>query len=224
MSQAKEIRILLVDDHKIIRDGVQAMLSQSPDFTIVGSVNSGEEAINAVRENPPDIIVMDIIMGGMTGIEATRWIKEFNPTIKVLILSMEMSKDYISAAINSGAESYLPKDVSGDQLMEALRTIYNGSRFFNEAIMKLVFEDFYVHEKLKAPGKRLPNDLTKREYEVLGLVALGKSNKIVADSLFISVKTVETHKTNILDKLGLKNTAELVRYAIKNNIISVDSI
>jgi DNA-binding NarL/FixJ family response regulator len=224
MSQAKEIRILLVDDHKIIRDGVQAMLSQSPDFTIVGSVGSGEEAINAVRENPPDIIVMDIIMGGMTGIEATRWIKEFNPTIKVLILSMEMSKDYISAAINSGAESYLPKDVSGDQLIEALRTIYNGSRFFNEAIMKLVFEDFYVHEKLKAPGKRLPNDLTKREHEVLGLVALGKSNKIIADSLFISVKTVETHKTHILDKLGLKNTAELVRYAIKNNIISVDAI
>jgi DNA-binding NarL/FixJ family response regulator len=109
-------------------------------------------------------------------------------------------------------------------LMEAIRTVHTGGRYFTEVIMKLVFEDFYSHEKLKSADKKLPNELTKREYEILGLVASGKTNKELAETLFISVKTVETHKTNILEKLGLRNTAELVKYAIKNNIISIDSL
>jgi len=219
-----KIKVLLTDDHQLIRDGVESMLKGTDDIEVIGSVTSGEESINAARRNRPDVILMDIMMGGMTGIEATRWIKEFDPTIKIVIVTMEVSKDYVSAAIKSGVDGYLPKDVDRETLLTAIRAVYSGGRFFNDAIMKLVFEDFYSHEKLKTQDKKLPNDLTKREYEVLGLVASGKTNKEVAESLFISVKTVETHKTHILEKLGLRNTTELVKYAIKNNIISIDKL
>lgn len=220
MQKPDKIKVLLVDDHTLIRDGIDVMLRDTTDIEVIGSVESGEEAINEVRQNKPDVIIMDIMMGGMTGIEATRWIKEFDPTVKIIILSMEISKEYISAGISAGIDGYLPKNVSKETLLEGIRKVKAGERFFNEVIMKLVFEDFYVHEKLKNPTKKLPNTLTKREYEILGLVALGKTNKEVGESLFISVKTVETHKSNILEKLGLRNTTELVRYAIRNNIIS----
>jgi len=215
MKAVERIKVLLVDDHQLIRDGIQSMLENTADLEVIGSVPSGEDSINQVRENRPDVILMDIMMGGMTGIEATRWVKDFDSTIKVILLTMEISRDYVSAGIKSGVDGYLPKDVDKETLLEALRTVYRGGRFFNDAIMKLVFEDFYSHEKLKSKDKKLPNDLTKREYEVLGLVAAGKTNKELAEGLFISTKTVETHKTHIMEKLGLKNTTELVKYAIR---------
>ena len=213
---------MLTDDHKLIREGIQSMLSNVDDIEVVGSVSSGEDSINECREKAPDVVLMDIMMHGMTGIEATRWIKGMDPTIKVIIVTAEISKEYVSAGIKSGVDGYLPKDVDRDTLINAIRAVRKGERFFNDAIMKLVFEDFYSNEKLKEPSKKLPNELTKREYEILAQVATGKSNKEVADILFISIKTVETHKTHILEKLGLKNTPELVRYAIKHKIISVD--
>lgn len=200
--KTEKIKVLLADDHQLIRDGVESMLKGTDDIEVIGSVISGEESINAARRNRPDVILMDIMMGGMTGIEATRWIKEFDSSIRIVIVTMEVSKDYVSAAIKSGVDGYLPKDVDRETLITAIRTVHSGGRFFNDAIMKLVFEDFYSHEKLKTQDKKLPNDLTKREYEVLGLVASGKTNKEVAESLFISVKTVETHKTHILEKIG----------------------
>jgi DNA-binding NarL/FixJ family response regulator len=224
MKNKDKIKVLLADDHKLIRDGIEAMLLNTDDIQVIGSVSSGEEAINEARQNKPDVILMDILMGGMTGVEATRWVKEFDTAVKVILVTMEISKDYVSAGIKSGVDGYLPKDIDKETLLEAIRTVHGGGRFFNDAIMKLVFEDFYSHEKLKSPDKKLPHDLTKREYEVLGLVASGKSNKELAEILFISIKTVETHKTNILEKLGLKSTTELVKYAIKNNIISIDSL
>ena len=119
---------------------------------------------------------------------------------------------------------YWPKDIDRGTLVESIKKVHQGEKFFNDAIMKLVFEDFYQHEKIKTTATRLPNELTKREFEVLGLVASGKTNKEVAELLFISVKTVETHKAHILEKLNLKNSAELVKYAIKNKIISVESL
>ena len=224
MKPVERIKVLLVDDHQLIRDGIQSMLENTDDLEVIGSVPSGEHAINEVRENRPDVILMDIMMIGMTGIEATRWVKDFDPTIKVILLTMEISRDYVSAGIKSGVDGYLPKDVDKETLLEALRKVHLGGRFFNDAIMKLVFEDFYSHEKLKSTDKKLPNDLTKREFEVLRLVAAGKTNKELAEGLFISTKTVETHKTHIMEKLGLKNTTELVKYAIKNKIISIDSL
>ena len=221
--KAEKIKVLLTDDHKLIRDGIKSMLENTVDIEVIGSVSSGEESINETRQNRPDVILMDIMMRGMTGIEATRWIKEFDPTIKIVLVTMEISKEYVSAGIKSGVDGYLPKDVDKETLLEAVRTVHAGGRFFNDAIMKLVFEDFYSNEKLKSTDKKLPNDLTKREHEILGLVASGKTNREVAEALFISIKTVETHKTHILDKLGLKNTTALIKYAIKNNIISIDS-
>lgn len=219
-----KIKVLIVDDHKLIRDGIVAILDKTDDIEAMGSVGSGEEAVNFVREEKPDLVLMDIVMGGMNGIEATRWIKDFEPSVRVILITMEISKEYVAAGIKSGVNGYLPKDVDFSQLVDAIRRVHAGGQYFDEAIMKLVFEDFYQHEKLRSAPPRLPNDLTKREYQVLGLVAQGKTNKQIADELFISVKTVETHKTHILEKLNLSNAAELIRYAIKNKIISIDQM
>lgn len=219
-----KINVLIVDDHKLIRDGIQSMLDHTIDMEVIGSASSGEDSINQVQQRRPDVILMDIQMNGMTGIEATRWIKDIDPTIKVILVTMEISKEYVSAGIKSGVDGYLPKDVDKETLLEAIRNVSQGQRYFNDAIMKLVFEDFYTHEKLKNPEKKLPNELTKREFEILGLVAEGKTNKDLAEMLFISIKTVETHKAHILEKLGLKNTTELIRYAIRNKIIPVDKL
>lgn len=215
------IKILIADDHQLVREGVESMLSGATDVEVVGVASSGEEAINVAREAQPHVVLMDIVMPGMNGIEASRWIKEIDEKIRVIIVTMEISKEYVSAAIKSGVDGYLPKDISKDVLLEAIRSVYNGDRYFNDAIKKLIFEDFYSLEKLKNPRKALPNQLTKRETEVLALVAAGKSNREVAEGLSISIKTVETHKTHILIKLGLNNNSELIRYAVKNNIISI---
>jgi DNA-binding NarL/FixJ family response regulator len=214
------IKLFLVDDHTLMRDGIISMLSDYDDIIVVGSSPNGEEAISKVQELQPDVVLMDIMLRGMTGIEATRWIKEQDKNIKVILVSMEVKKEFLSAGIQCGINGYIPKDTDKETMIKAIRTVYGGERYFTDAITKLVFEDFYVHEKLKNPETtRLPNDLTKREYEVLGLVAMGKGNKEIAELLFISVKTVETHKGHILEKLGLRNSAELIKYAIKNNIV-----
>lgn len=224
MDSTSKIRVLIVDDHRLLRDGLAALLNQAEDIQVVGSVPSGEEAISVIPSLTPDVVLMDIMMGGMTGIEATRWIKEQDNQVKVILISSEIKKELVTAGIQCGIDGYLPKDVDQNILQEAIRTVKNGGRYFNEAITNLVFEDFYQKKKLtNTNGKvTLPNDLTKREQEVLALVASGKSNQEVADDLFISIKTVDTHKNHILDKLGLKNTAELVKYAIKNNLISLE--
>lgn len=218
------IRVLIVDDHRLLRDGLTALLAHASNVEIVGSVPSGEEAVSIVPSLKPDVILMDIMMGGMTGIEATRWIKEQDANVKVILISSEIKRELVTAGIQCGIDGYLPKDVDMEVLADAITTVKNGGRYFNEAITNLVFEDFYQKKKLtNTNGKvTLPNDLTKREQEVLALVASGKSNKEVGEELFISIKTVDTHKNHILEKLGLKNTAELVRYAIKNNLISLD--
>lgn len=217
----ERIKVLLVDDHTVVRDSVAIMLSQFDEIQIVGSLSSGEELISKVRDLNPDMIIMDIYMKGMTGIEATRWVKERNSKIKVILLSGELKKELLSAGIQSGIDGYLSKDVEKATLIEAIRAVSKGERYFTEAITNLVFEDFYTREVSARQTKQhlQLTQLSKREMEVLQLVAAGKSDKEVADQLFISSKTVNTHKMNILDKLGLKNTAELVRYAIKNELI-----
>lgn len=217
----EKIKILITDDHQLVREGIEAMLSGHKSFDIVGRASSGEEAINVSREVKPDVVLLDIIMPGMNGIEAARWIKEIDGQIRVIILTMEISRDYVTAAIKSGVDGYLPKNIGKDTLTEAIRTVYKGERYFVDAIKKLIFEDFYTAEKSKNPRRTLPNQLTKREIDVLALIAAGKSNKEVSEALTISVKTVETHKTHILIKLGLNNNTELIRYAVKHNIISM---
>jgi DNA-binding NarL/FixJ family response regulator len=224
MNKTERIKVLLVDDHTLVRDALAIMLKQVDDIQVVGALSSGEDAVSKVNILVPDVILMDIMLKGMTGIEATRWIKERNSKIKIILLSMEVKKEFVTAGIQSGIDGYLPKDVERSILLDAIRMAYQGGKYFNEAITSLVFEDFYKKEKstLQAEERLKVTDLTKREREVLALVANGKSNKEVADQLFISTKTVDTHKTHILDKLGLKNTAELVKYAIKNKLIPME--
>lgn len=218
----ERIKVLLVDDHAVVRDSIAIMLAQLDDIQIVGSLSSGEELVSKMRDLNPDMIIMDIHMKGMTGIEATRWVKERNNKVKVILLSMEVKRELVSAGIQSGIDGYLPKDVGKSTLIEAIRVVSKGEKYFNEAITRLVFEDFYSREVSARQTKQhlQLTDLSKREMEVLQLVASGKSDKEVAGELFISSKTVNTHKMHILDKLGLKNTAELVHYAIKNELIA----
>ncbi|MEJ7646434.1 MAG: response regulator transcription factor [Chryseolinea sp.] len=223
MFNTDKIRMVLVDDHTMVRDALAMMLNQLDDVQIVGSLASGEELLNKLSSLNPDIVIMDILMKGMTGIETTRWIKERNNKVKVILLSGEVKKEFVSAGIQSGIDGYLPKDCDRTLLIDAIRAVNRGEKYFNEAVTKLIFEDFYIKERTSHETKKqlTLTDLTKRELEVLALIANGKSNREVADDLFISIKTVDTHKMHILDKLGLKNTAQLVKYAIKNNLIVI---
>lgn len=219
----KKIRVLLVDDHAILREGIASILSTAEDIEVVGGCSSGEEAINTFTDYNPDVILMDIMMKGMTGLEATRWIKEQNASIKIIIISSEIRKEFVSNGIKCGIDGYLPKDVEKPILIEAIRTVMENKKYFNAAVTSLVFEDFYNAEKDgKKRERKVTKGLTARESEVFELIASGKTNQEVADSLFISIKTVETHKANILDKLGLRNMTELIKYAIKNKIIDLD--
>lgn len=217
----EKIRVLIADDHQLIREGIESMLSDVDEIQIIGLASSGEEAINLARSSCPNVVLMDIIMPGMSGLEAARWIKDVDDTIRVIIVTMEVSRDYVSAAIKSGVDGYLPKNIGKEELVEGIASVHGGERYFNDAIKKLIFEDFYSLEKQKKQKRSLSNQLTRRELEVLALLASGNSNPEIAETLVISVKTVETHKAHILIKLGLNNSAELVRYAVKNNIISV---
>ncbi|HEY3405745.1 MAG TPA: response regulator transcription factor [Ohtaekwangia sp.] len=218
-----EIKILLVDDHAMLRAGLAAMLKEVPGIQVVGALSSGEEAVEQFESFSPDIILMDIMMKGMTGLEATRWIKERSPRTRIIIISSELKKEFISTGIKCGIDGYLPKDANETILLAAIHAVGRGEKYFNEAITSLVFEDYYRSEKDGTkPKRKITEGLSRRESEVLEQVALGKTNQEVADTLFISIKTVETHKTNILEKLGLRNTAELVRYAIRHNIVSLE--
>ncbi|HEY9045084.1 MAG TPA: response regulator transcription factor [Ohtaekwangia sp.] len=215
------IRAIVVDDHGLVRQGIVSLLRETGEVEILKSMDSGEEAINMATELSPDIVLMDIVMKGMTGIEATRWIKEQNPNIKVILLSSEVNKDFIRAGLRSGMDGYLNKDSSADILLKAIRSVMKGEKYFGADVTSLVFDDFSSAAKLKdndvsEKGDRPKNSvLSRREEEVLALIAEGKSLKQIGEELFISVKTVETHKLHIQDKLGLSSTAQLVRYALE---------
>jgi DNA-binding NarL/FixJ family response regulator len=219
---SKPLRVAIADDHGLLRQGIIALLNKMEGIEVIGEMASGEEAVNFAQAHEPDIFLLDIMMRGMTGIEATRWIKEQSPSVKIILISSEVNKDFISAGIKSGINGYLNKDVDGPTLFNAIQSVMKGERFFSPEITALVFEDFYLKEK---EGKGLPSkknsDLTKREVEVLVLIAHGKTLKEIAEELFLSIKTVETHKLHIQDKLGLSNTAKLVKYAIENNLIEI---
>ncbi len=219
---SNKIRIAVADDHGLMRQGVISLLKGDSSIEVIGDVDSGEGAVNMARELSPDIFLMDIVMKGMTGIEATRWIKEHNPKIKIILVSSEVNKDFITAGIKSGIDGYVPKDADKETLLMAVHTAMRGEKYFSPEITALVFQDFYLKEK---DGKGLPSKktkvLTRREEEVLVLIAHGKSLRDIAEELFISIKTVETHKMHIQDKLGLTNAAQLVKYAIEHGLIEL---
>jgi DNA-binding NarL/FixJ family response regulator len=218
----EKIKLLLVDDHKLLLKGLVSLFTGSDKFEIVGTANSAEDAINKARTMQLDVILMDIKMQGMSGLEACRWIKDQHEYIKIILLSMEVRKDFLSIGIQSGISGYLAKDIDDQELFRAVEAVHRGEQYFTEAITKLVFEDYFQQQKIKTlPKGKLPEELTKRELEVVQLVAHGMTNKQIAESLFISVKTVETHKSHILDKLGLSNSGELMKFAHKNNLVAL---
>ena len=218
----QKIKVLIVDDHAILRDGLVSILSENRDIQIVGEAESGEQAVEYSRELSPDIILMDITMKGITGIEATKVINEENPDIKVIFLTMEVSEKHISSAINSGGSGYLPKNVSEEQLFHAIKTVYEGEQYFDQSISKIVFDSFIKKSsRSSSNGITKGEQLSKREIEVLKLIAEGMPNREISEKLFISVRTVDAHRNHIMKKLDLKTTADLVKYAIRNELVEL---
>ncbi|NVN94845.1 MAG: response regulator transcription factor [Bacteroidetes bacterium] len=215
-----KIKIVLVDDHRLFLDGIKSLLSEVDFIDIIGEASSGNEALDLLSNIKPDIIMMDISMKGLSGIDVSKEITKLYPDIKIMILSMHTNEEFVINAIKAGAKGYLSKDTSKEELLDAIQIIQEGG----ECYSKLISENFlksYV-KKYKAEQSLIENKiLTQREIEILKLAVHGLSNKEIADKLFISTKTVDSHKNNIMQKLKLKNTAEMVLYAVKNKLIEI---
>lgn len=214
------IRIVLADDHQIIREGVRTLLSAEKDFEIIGEAEDGKEAIHLVEEKQPDILVMDISMENMDGIEATRQIHKKFPDVRIVALSMYQAKQYVSNMLEAGASGFLLKDCAGEELVTAIRSILKGKSYLSPEISEVVVSD-YVNQ-LKTHKNSVENLFTEREREVLRLVVDGKSTRQIADELFVSVKTIETHRQQIMKKTGLKSIAELTKFAIREGLTGLD--
>lgn len=217
-----KIRLLLVDDHAILRAGLVKLLSEQGDLEVVGEASNGREAVQKVQELHPDIVLMDIGMPVMNGMEATRQIKKRGDAAKILILTMHDNEEYLFQVLQAGASGYVLKKAADSDLVNAIRVVHSGDCFLYPSAAKMVVEDYL--EKLKHGGEPATSydSLTDREREILTLVAEGYTNREIAESLFISVKTVETHKAHIMEKLNLHKRAELVRYAIRKGLLQVD--
>jgi two-component system response regulator NreC len=189
------------------------------DMEIVGEVNSGEEALQAVRALKPDVVIMDVAMPGIGGIEATRQIKAANPDTVILALTMHEDEQYFFEMLNAGASGYIPKRAAPDDLVSAIRVVSQGNVFLYPTLAKLLVKDFL--EKAEAGSTPIVDELTTREREVLTHIAEGYTNREIAENLVISVKTVDRHRENIMHKLNLHNRVELVKYAIEKGLITV---
>ncbi len=213
------IRILLADDHPVVRDGLRALLEREPDMTVVAEAADGVEAVRLAGDLSPDVVVMDLGMPGMNGIEATRRIAARNPHPAVVILSMHQDESYVLGALNAGAKGYLLKDSMRKEVIEAIRAAAQGRSFLTCKIGAILQED-YVEELRRRGLEDSYALLTDREREVLQLIAEGRANKEIANRLHISVTTVETHRGHILRKLDLHSVPELILYAVRKGVIS----
>ncbi len=213
------IRILLADDHTIVRKGLRLLLESQPDFTVIADAADGREAIKLAEEKKPDVMVMDLAMPILNGIEAARQITAKQPSIAIVFLSMHSDEGYVLKALKVGARAYLLKDAAEYDLINAVKAVSEGKAFFSPAISKMLAED-YVRQ---IEGHKVDDTydlLTTREREILQLLAEGRSNKEVANYLQLSLHTVETHRSNILQKLNLHTGAELILYAIRKGVVS----
>jgi len=216
-----KIKIILVDDHEIVRDGIKSLLFNNENIEIIGEASNREELLKSLKSNTPDLIIMDISLPGKSGIEITEELTEEYPAIKVLILSMFTEEEFIFNSIKAGAKGYLPKNSKQEDLERAINIIQNGEEFFSPLISEVVMKSYIRKIRNEKNINSNQNNLSARELEILKLVAEGISNKEISEKLFISIRTVETHKSHILQKLNLKSTVDLVKYAIKNEIIKL---
>jgi DNA-binding NarL/FixJ family response regulator len=218
MNRESLVWVLLADDHTLVRKGLASLLAREKDFVIVGEAENGQEAVTLAGRLIPDVVVMDIGMPGLNGIEATRRLKELSPRIRVVILTMHYQKEYILQAMRAGASGFVLKHNAPDVLVQAIREVRKGKSYLSPEISQVIIEDYVnsANELDKLKGNSSP--LSSREREVLQLIAEGKRSKEIAVTLSLSVKTVENHRKNIMQKLDIHNTAGLVQYAIQHNI------
>jgi two-component system invasion response regulator UvrY len=207
------IRVLIGDDHAIIRSGLKQILSEEKNSFFYGEAENGQSVLDKIQKEKWDIVVLDISMPGLSGIETLKEIKKLKPKLPVLVLTVHSEDQFALRSIKSGAAGYLKKDAAPDELITAIHKIVNGGKYINEQLAKLLADDFE-----RDTDKPIHEILSDREYEVMLLIASGKTAKQIADELSLSIKTVSTYRTRLLDKMGLKSNAELTRYAIENKL------
>ncbi len=214
-----KIRLLLADDHAVLRAGLKTLLNAQPDMEVVAEAADGIEAVRQSREIVPDIVLMDIAMPGLNGLEATQEIKKQNPDVKILVLTMHEEKSYLTQMLRAGADGYVPKKAADTELIDAIRATHRGEHFIHSSMTEGLIADLRQKETPGATVDKDESGLSSREIEVLRLLAMGHTNQEIADRLFLSIKTVETYKARLKEKLGLKGRAELVRYAIQSGLL-----
>lgn len=215
----RKIRIVLADDHTVVRQGLRALLAAEEDIEIVGEAENGRQALQLVKKLLPDVVVMDIAMPVLNGIEATRQITRYIPSVKVLVLSTYSNDEYVEQLTEAGAAGYLVKQTAANDLLKAIREAFKGNAFFSPAIAKRLRDQCRQTYTAGQPIKRRVDYLTTREAEVLQLIAEGRANKQIAAELCISIKTVEKHRQQVMNKLGIHDVAGLTRHAISKGII-----
>jgi len=216
----QKVRVLVVDDHTIVRDGISALLALAGDIEVVGEATNGSEALKMVSELHPDVVLMDIAMPIMGGLEATRRISKEFPKTKVLVVTQHDDKEYVFPVLESGASGLISKAGASSELASGIRSVYRGDSFLSPSVARLLVENF--QNTAGERSKQDPyNSLTGREREILKLLAEGYSNQEIAEMLVITPKTVEGHKTNLMSKLGIHNRIDLVKYALRKGIISI---
>ena len=214
------IRVLLADDHKILRQGLRTLLEQEEDIHIVGEADNGRSSVKLAGELAPDVVIMDVAMPDLNGIDATRRITEVEPKSRVLALSMHSDSHYVKGMLQAGARGYILKDCAAEELTRAIRTVMAGQVYVSPGVTGAIVDD-YVRQ-LSATEVNEAATLSHREREVLQLLAEGGSTANIAAELHLSVKTIETHRKRIMDKLGLRSIAELTKYAIREGITTLD--
>ncbi len=216
------IRIVMVDDHDLVREGVRALLEKESDFEILGEAGDGQQAIELAERLEPDVLLLDVnLPGGLGGLEAAEAIRQRRPDVKIIILTQYENPEYIKRALKIGVSGYLPKRSVSSQLREAIRAVHSGQRYLHPVAAEEVVD-------LVASGRSLEEDdwdrLTPRERQVFKLLAEGKTSREIAKYLHISMKTAMTHRSHLMEKLGLHSRAELIRWAIRRQIVSVDDV
>ena len=216
----QQIRVLIVDDHAILRDGISALLALAADIEVIGEAENGREAIDRARQLAPDVVLMDISMPAMDGLEATRRIHKEFPQMKVLTLSQYDDREHLLSLLEAGAEGFISKTAASSELASAIRSVYQGDSFLSPSVAKLLLKH-YRQGARAGKGQDPYDQLTGREREVLKLLAEGHTSQGIADTLVISPKTVEGHRTNLMAKLDIHNRTDLVKYALRKGIITV---
>ncbi len=220
---AQIIRVLVVDDHAVLRQALRYMLEAQPGLEVVGEASNGREAVDIAEKLMPDVVLMDTVMPGLNGIEATRQIRRRLPKTKVLMLTGYMEDEHVAGALKAGASGYVIKKSELDELLLGIQAVHRGNPYFSSSIGDGDLTD-YLWQLKSNSGKVGYDLLTAREREVLQLIAEGSSNQRIADDLFISVKTVEAHRAHIMTKLHAKNRTDLIRYALRKGLVALDAV